>query len=87
MTSRSLTATKNYKAMQNAGVDADAVLAKVGLDKSILSLPELRTPHDAQEWFWQAVQEVSGDPMVGLHLGAHFPIFKVNLSILLSISL
>lgn len=65
-----------YKAMQNAGVDADAVLAKVGLDKSILSLPELRTPHDAQEWFWQAMEEVSGDPHIGLHLGFHMPIFK-----------
>jgi len=65
-----------YRAMQNAGIDADAVLAKVGVDKAVLNLPELRTPHDAQEWFWQAVEEVSGDPMVGLHLGAHFPIFK-----------
>ncbi|MCK5874877.1 MAG: AraC family transcriptional regulator [Alcanivoracaceae bacterium] len=65
-----------YKAMQNAGVDADAVLAKVGLDKSILTLPELRTPHDAQEWFWQAMEEVSGDPHIGLHLGSHMPIFK-----------
>ncbi|MFN3714017.1 MAG: AraC family transcriptional regulator [Alcanivoracaceae bacterium] len=65
-----------YKAMQNAGVDADAVLAKVGLDKSILSVAELRTPHDAQEWFWQAMEEVSGDPHIGLHLGPHMPIFK-----------
>jgi AraC-like DNA-binding protein len=65
-----------YKAMQNAGVDADAVLAKVGLDKSILTVAELRTPHDAQEWFWQAMEEVSGDPHIGLHLGPHMPIFK-----------
>ncbi|MDF1781771.1 MAG: AraC family transcriptional regulator [Alcanivoracaceae bacterium] len=65
-----------YRAMQNAGIDADAVLAKVGVEKATLNLPELRTPHDAQEWFWQAVEEVSGDPLVGLHLGAHFPIFK-----------
>lgn len=65
-----------YAAMQNAGVDADAVLAKVGLDKSILDQPELRTPHDAQEWFWQAMEEVSGDPHIGLHLGPHMPVFK-----------
>lgn len=65
-----------YRAMQNAGIDADQVLAKVGMDKTVLSQPELRTPHDAQEWFWQAVEEVSGDPLVGLHLGTHFPIFK-----------
>lgn len=65
-----------YAAMQNAGVDADAVLARVGLDKSVLSQPELRTPHDAQEWFWQAMEEVSGDAHIGLHLGPHMPIFK-----------
>ena len=27
-----------YKAMVNAGIDADAVLAEVGLDKSILQV-------------------------------------------------
>lgn len=65
-----------YRAMVSAGIDADAVLGKLGLDKSILAQPELRTPHDAQEWFWQAAEEVSGDPHIGLHLGAHVPIFK-----------
>lgn len=65
-----------YRAMLNAGIDADAVLARIGIDKALLEQPELRTPHDAQEWFWKAVEEVSGDRLVGLHLGAHFPIFK-----------
>ena len=65
-----------YRAMLNAGIDGDAVLAKVGINKAMLNTPELRTPHDAQEWFWQALEEVSGDPLVGLHLGAHFPILK-----------
>ena len=65
-----------YRAMISAGIDADAVLAKLGLDKSILNQPDLRTPHDAQEWFWQAAEEVSGDPHIGLHLGSHIPIFK-----------
>lgn len=65
-----------YQAMLEAGIDADAVLGKVGLQSDVLSNPELRTPHDAQEWFWQAVEEVSGDPHVGLHLGDYIPIFK-----------
>ena len=65
-----------YRAMLSAGIDADAVLAKLGLDKSILNQPDLRTPHDAQEWFWQAAEEVAGDPYIGLHLGQHMPIFK-----------
>ncbi|MBA3979000.1 MAG: AraC family transcriptional regulator [Alcanivorax sp.] len=65
-----------YKGMQSAGIDADAVLQKVGLNASVMGQPDLRTPHDAQEWFWQAAEEVSGDPHVGLHLGDHIPIFK-----------
>lgn len=65
-----------YNGMLAAGVDADAVLAEVGLDKSVLDQHDLRTPHDAQEWFWQAAEKVSGDPHIGLHLGAHVPIFK-----------
>ena len=65
-----------YQAMKEAGIDADAVLAKVGMESSVLDRQDLRTPHDAQEWFWSAAEEVSGDPHVGLHLGAHIPIFK-----------
>lgn len=65
-----------YEGMQKANIDADAVLAKVGLDASVLQNSDLRTPHDAQEWFWQAAEEVSGDPHIGLHLGEHIPIFK-----------
>lgn len=65
-----------YNAMQKAGVDADAVLAEVGMDKSVLNKQDLRTPHDAQEWFWQAVEKVSGDPHIGLHLGDYVPTFK-----------
>jgi len=65
-----------YEGMQAANIDADAVLAKVGLDASVLHEPGLRTPHDAQEWFWQAAEEVSGDPHIGLHLGEHIPVFK-----------
>lgn len=65
-----------YKAMCNAGIDADAVLAKVGMQASRLNEPGLRTPHDAQEWFWDALVEVSGDAHVGLHLGEYIPIFK-----------
>ncbi|MCQ6261443.1 AraC family transcriptional regulator [Alcanivorax sp. MM125-6] len=65
-----------YRAMLNADIDADAVLAELGLDRSILDIPDLRTPHDGQEWFWEALEKVSGDPHVGLHLGKHIPVYK-----------
>lgn len=65
-----------YQAMREAGIDADAVLSRVGMQASQLDAPDLRTPHDAQEWFWQALVEVSGDPHIGLHLGEHMSTFK-----------
>ena len=65
-----------YRAMLNAGIDADAVLAELGLDPSILNVPDLRTPHDGQEWFWEALAKVSNDEHVGLHLGKHMPVYK-----------
>lgn len=65
-----------YKAMRDAGINADKVLAKVGMRAADLDAPDLRTPHDAQEWFWNALLEESGDPYIGLHLGEHIPIYK-----------
>lgn len=64
-----------YKAMQAAGVDADQVLARVGASRQVLASPGTRTPHDLQEAFWQAAEEVSGDPCIGLRLGMHMPVY------------
>lgn len=65
-----------YRAMVNAGIDADQVLAEIGLDSTILDVPDLRTPHDGQEWFWLALEKVTGDEHAGLHLGHHMPVYK-----------
>jgi len=64
-----------YQAMLAAGVDADQVLARVGASRQVIDTPELRTPHDLQEAFWQAAQDVSGDPCIGLRLGMHMPVY------------
>ncbi len=64
-----------YQAMQAAGVDADQVLARVGASPQVMDAPELRTPHDLQEAFWQAVEDVSGDPCIGLRMGMHMPVY------------
>lgn len=65
-----------YQALNNAGVDANAVLIKCGGSLSQLNDPRLRTPFAAQEAFWRAAEEVSGDPDIGLHLARHLPMFR-----------
>jgi AraC-like DNA-binding protein len=65
-----------YQAMQHAGIDAEAVLNRVGVAASSLDDARMRTPSTAHRVFWEAVEEVSGDPHAGLHLGEHLPIFR-----------
>ncbi|OUS26249.1 AraC family transcriptional regulator [Gammaproteobacteria bacterium 45_16_T64] len=65
-----------YQAMDSLGVDAQEVLKRIGMNQDQLLNKELRTPHSAQRLFWQTIEEVSGDPRIGLHLGEHIPVFK-----------
>ena len=65
-----------YQAMQSAGVDAEAVLNRLGMAASQLDDAGLRTPHAGHHLFWRAVEEVSGDRDAGLHLAAHIPVFR-----------
>lgn len=65
-----------YQAMGSMGIDALEVLKRIGLSQQQLSDKDLRTPHSAQSLFWQTIEEVSGDPRIGLHLGEHLPVFK-----------
>ena len=65
-----------YQAMQRAGVDTDAIFRRLGVDENYLQRENLRTPHAAQVLFWQVVEDVTGDPDIGLHLGLHVPTYK-----------
>lgn len=65
-----------YQAMKKQGVDTDEILKRLGVDEDYLNSAQLRTPHNAQLFFWQIVEEVSGDPDVGLHLGQALPTYK-----------
>ncbi len=65
-----------YQALRKAGIDADAVLARCGADLLQLEDPRLRTPVAAQDSFWRAVSEVSGDAHIGLLLARHLPRFR-----------
>ncbi|HEX6592468.1 MAG TPA: AraC family transcriptional regulator ligand-binding domain-containing protein, partial [Moraxellaceae bacterium] len=66
-----------YQAMINAGLPAEAILAKAGVALSRLDDSSAsRTPNAAQTIFWQAAEEVSRDPHVGLHMGEHMPLYR-----------
>jgi len=65
-----------YEAMKKKGIDTDAVFSRLGVDESYVYTEQLRTPHSAQLYFWHAVEVESGDPDIGLHLGAVLPPYK-----------
>ena len=65
-----------HEAMLRAGVDAHAVYFQIGFKPEHLNKPELRTPHAAQVAFWEAVESVTGDPDIGLHLAPHIPPYQ-----------
>ncbi|WP_323751110.1 AraC family transcriptional regulator [Marinobacter sp.] len=65
-----------YEAMKTKGVDTDAVFSRLGVDESYVYTEQLRTPHSAQLYFWQTVEDESGDPDIGLHLGTVLPPYK-----------
>lgn len=65
-----------YQAMCNIGIDADQVITRAGLSPEELYDSKLRTPHWAQSIFWDAAEDISGDPNIGISLGAKMPLFK-----------
>lgn len=61
-------------AARAAGLDADAVLLRVGLSTSDLEHPELRTPLAGRRSYFAAVEAVSGAPHAGLLLAPWVPV-------------
>lgn len=65
-----------YQAMRNAGLPAEDVLMRAGVALTQVDELKRRTPSTAQFAFWQAVETVSDDPSIGLHLGEHLPLYR-----------
>ena len=57
-----------HEAMQRAGIDTAKIYRRIGIDPEELLQPGKRIPHQAQVPFWAAVEAVTGDPEIGLHL-------------------
>jgi AraC-like DNA-binding protein len=59
-----------HEAMVKAGLNVEAVYQRLGVDPLQWLQPGTRFPHEAQVPFWAAVEAVSGDEEIGLHLCA-----------------
>lgn len=57
-----------HEAMLRAGVDTAEVYRRIGIDPDELLKPGVRIPHRGQMSFWAAVEAVTGDAEIGLHL-------------------
>jgi len=64
-----------HAGMVKAGLDVNAIYQQLGYHAESLPLREMRTEHGLQTLFWQVVEQVTGDPEVGLHLCPHLPVF------------
>jgi hypothetical protein len=57
-------------ALAGLGVDAERVLGIAGISRASIEGPHARLPIDALFRFWDAAIHVSGDPAIGLRIGA-----------------
>jgi AraC-like DNA-binding protein len=66
-----------YQAMLKAGLPVEAILLQARVSPNWLDVesPE-RTPFAGQTMFWRALEDISGDPHIGLHLGEHLPVYR-----------
>jgi AraC-like DNA-binding protein len=65
-----------YQAIVKEGLNVSLLMSKLGISPEYLQSKQLRTPHDSQTLFWQAVEEISGDQDIGLHLGQQLSVFR-----------
>ena len=65
-----------YQAMLELKLDIPLIFERCGVKAEILQDRNARTPHDAQNLFWQVLEEVSGDPHIGLHIAEKMPVYK-----------
>jgi AraC-like DNA-binding protein len=65
-----------YQAMLKLKLDVNEVFNLCGIDSKKVIDKNFRPRHKDQFIFWQAVEYVSQDPDIGLHLSEEMPIFK-----------
>ena len=64
-----------YQAMERAGIDAEAFMAQLGLSPEAIEQRDRRTLHERIPYFWERLEEETGDSNIGLHVGRFLPTF------------
>ncbi len=65
-----------YPALIEKGLDIDQIAQRCNITPELLQTSQARYPHAAQRNFWQVVEEISGDPLIGLHLAELMSLHK-----------
>lgn len=64
-----------YTGMRRLELPVEKILMRAGVNLSQVE-SNARTPLNAQGAFWEALESVSGDDCIGLHLGEHMPLYR-----------
>lgn len=64
-----------YQAIRKANLPVDEILLKAGITLNQMD-SKTRTPISTQSAFWSALEEITGDSDIGLHLGEHLPLYR-----------
>jgi AraC-like DNA-binding protein len=65
-----------YPAMVELGLNVELIAQRCQITSELLQGSQARYPHAAQHKFWQTVEEVSADPLIGLHLAEKMSLQK-----------
>jgi AraC-like DNA-binding protein len=65
-----------HTALSDGGLDVEAIYGRLGYNLEKLSVRGDRTPQAQHAAFWEAVETVTGDVDIGLHLCPHLPPFR-----------
>lgn len=65
-----------YPAMLEMGLDVERVVSECRISQQLLKDRSARFPHSAQAQFWRVLENLSGDPLIGLHLAEYVPVHR-----------
>lgn len=65
-----------YPAMERMQLDVERIVSECKISPSLLKDRTARFPHAAQVQFWTVLEELSGDPLIGLHLANEVPVYR-----------
>jgi AraC-like DNA-binding protein len=65
-----------YPAMETLGLDVERIVSECKISPTLLKDRTARFPHAAQAQFWRVLEELSGDPLIGLHLADVVPVYR-----------